>query len=220
MNKQNILQTIDSETLEHPLFRMALTHSSAASTHNERLEFLGDAVLGLCIADCLYQARPDSKEGELSRLRAHLVNRNTLAALGNEMELHNRIVVGPGESSGEHIQSSVLANTVEAILGALYLIWGYAATQSFIHELYRKRLQSLPNMESLKDPKSRLQEAIQKKSLPLPDYELVRITGKAHARHFRVSCRIEELAIHTTGEGNSRKAAEQMAAERALEQID
>lgn len=220
MNKSVSLDDLTSDVREHPLFRMALTHSSAAPSHNERLEFLGDAVLGLCITNFLYHDNPLATEGELSRKKSSLVNRVSLTLLADELELASNVIVGPGEGRGNTIRKSVLANTVEAILGAIYLIKGSEYCNQFILNIYGARLQSLPSAESLKDPKSRLQEGLQKLGLPLPSYELIQATGKAHERFFLIACRVASLSIETTGRASSRKAAEQAAAAEALSQLE
>ncbi len=201
------------------LLQRALTHRSAGSRNNERLEFLGDAVLGLAIADLLYHRFSDADEGDLSRLRAHLVNRAMLARLARELSLGEHLRLGSGElKSGGRRRDSILADAFEAVLGALYLDAGYAAAAAVIQRLFEPHLEGLePGV--LKDPKTRLQEHLQALGRPLPHYEVREVAGEAHRQRFRVACRLEDEARVTEGEGTSRRRAEQAAAARMLEAL-
>jgi ribonuclease-3 len=199
------------------LLDRALTHRSKSATNNERLEFLGDAVLGLVIAAALHETQPDADEGDLSRLRASLVRKETLVEIAAEVSLGDAIQLGSGElRSGGHHRDSILADGLEAILGAIYLDSGLDQTRQLILRLYKRRLDNLPATETLKDPKTRLQEGLQSESHTVPVYEVENETGPAHDRHFKVSCKLEKLDIHTTGTGSSRRKAEQAAAADAL----
>ena len=197
---------------------LALTHRSAGGAHNERLEFLGDAVLGMVIAQRLYAALPDADEGYLSRLRAHLVRRETLAEIGQEIGLGAWLKLGPGElKSGGYRRASTIANGLEAVLGAIYLDGGIGPVTAAIDTLFAERLRSLPSQEDLKDPKTRLQEHLQAMGMAVPVYDVETVSGEAHARHFTVSCSIPALDRRTTAGARNRRAAEQRAAEQMLD---
>ena len=195
------------------LLRQALTHRSATRHNNERLEFLGDAVLDFVISDAVFDARPEASEGDLSKLRSSLVKDTTLAALAQELGLGEHLVLGSGErKTGGHRRESILADALEAIFGAAYLDNGYEAAREMILTAYASRLQSLPDAEALRDPKTRLQEWLQSRRMSLPDYELVNVSGKAHVRKFEVSCTVAEATLVTTGISTTRRKAEQKAA--------
>lgn len=195
------------------LLDRALTHRSAGGRHNERLEFLGDALLGMVVAEALFQTLPDADEGYLSRLRAHLVRRETLAELAREVSLGERLQLGSGElKSGGHRRASILANGIEAILGAVYLDGGYEAARTLTLRLLGKRLAALPTHDQLKDPKTRLQEYLQGRGQELPDYEIESVTGLDHKQRFTAACVLQKQALRTVGEGGSRRKAEQLAA--------
>lgn len=199
------------------LLEQALTHRSASKRNNERLEFLGDALLSFTIARRLYRLRPDDAEGDLSRARASLVNRTVLAGIGREIEIDAQIVLGPGESrSGGAQRSSALADTVEAIFGAVLLDGGYEAAEELIEFLFAKRLESLPDAASLKDSKTKLQEWLQGRGFGLPRYAVELIHGRDHNQVFTVTCRVEETGRQTAGTGSSRRRAEQEAAAAML----
>lgn len=203
------------------LLAQALTHRSAAKNHNERLEFLGDAVLGMVIADALYKRFPDVPEGKLTRMRSSLVKGETLAELATELAVGDLLKLGPGElKSGGHRRSSILADTMEAILGAIYLEAGIQSAETVILSLWNKRLKTLNPDAHSKDSKTRLQEFLQSRKLPLPVYEVVSITGKDHAQTFEVSCAVKNLKDTVTGIGNSRRKAEQEAARMTLEKLE
>lgn len=203
------------------LLEDALTHRSARGRHNERLEFLGDALLNFVIADSLYHSRPDLPEGDLTRLRAALVRAETLADIARELELDEFVVLGPGAATGAgHRRGSILGDALEALIGAVFVDAGFEASRGVVMRLYRTRLAELPDPETLKDPKTRLQERLQSRQLGLPKYALADATGAHHERRFVASCEIEALGIRADGEGRSRRAAEQMAAERALRMLE
>ncbi len=184
------------------------------------LEFLGDSVLNLVISTELIKIFPNAKEGELSRLRAWYVRGSTLADIAEESRLGEHLKLGEGElKSGGFRRRSIMADAVEALIGAVYQSSGFEVARDYVLAIYRTRLESPPDPETLKDPKTRLQEWLQSRGHSVPEYVLVNTTGKAHAQEFSVLCRIETLAIETTANGNSRRKAEQIAAEKALELV-
>ncbi|MFN2164638.1 MAG: ribonuclease III, partial [Anaerolineae bacterium] len=194
------------------LLERALTHRSAGGRHNERLEYLGDAALGFVVAEALYRSVPEADEGDLSRLRASLVNRPALAVMARELGLPDRLRLGSGElKSGGFRRESILADALEAVLGAVYLDGGFSAVRRCVLALYGKRLEQLPGPEALKDAKTRLQEALQAEGRSLPSYEVEAVEGEAHRRRFTVACRVEGEESPAIGRGRSRRAAEQSA---------
>ena len=203
------------------LLQQALTHRSAAKQHNERLELLGDAVLGMVVAQALFKRFPTVPEGKLTRMRSTLVKGDTLAELGREADVGELLKLGPGElKSGGHRRSSIIADAMEAILGAIYLEAGLEATTEVILRLWQSRIDKLDPNEHPKDAKTRLQEFLQSRKLPLPVYEVVDISGKDHDQTFVVHCQIESLGKPMKGTGTSRRKAEQQAARNALEKLD
>jgi ribonuclease-3 len=203
------------------LFRAALTHRSASGPNNERLEFLGDAVLNLVIAQHLYAAFPQAAEGDLSRLRAKLVSREPLAEVALTLGLGETLQLGSGElKSGGFRRQSILADALEAVCGALYLDGGLPAVEPVIARLFAPRIAALPEPEALKDAKTRLQEYLQSRNLALPLYAVLNIEGEDHAQTFEVSCAVPDLGRRVQGRGSSRRRAEQEAAERMLTQIE
>lgn len=203
------------------LLNLALTHRSAAKQHNERLEFLGDAVLGMVVADWLYENFPKEPEGKLTRMRASLVKGETLAKIAQENQLGDLIALGSGEmKSGGHRRASILADVVEALLGAIYLESGLEQTRAVIVKLLASRMSALDPNAHPKDFKTRLQEYLQSRKQPLPVYEVVNIHGQDHAQTFTVSCVIESLNSKIEGSGPSRRRAEQQAAEFAIAKIE
>lgn len=203
------------------LLNEALTHRSYAARNNERLEFLGDGILNFVIAHELYKSYPDVQEGDLSRLRANLVNRESLADIANQLNMGDVIKLGSGElKSGGFRRPSILADAVESVLGAVYTDGGFDACRDLIVRLYASRLSSPTDLQSLKDPKTQLQELLQSRRFALPEYEVINVTGHAHAQVFHVSCSIEQLNIKVTGEGKSRRKAEQKAAEKAIIEVE
>ena len=198
----------------------ALTHRSAGAQHNERLEFLGDAILNFVIADEVFHRRPKDSEGSLSRLRASLVNRSSLAAIARDLDLGQHLRLGGGElKSGGHRRDSILADALEAVFGAVYRDSDFETARRVISRLYEGRLASLPEKVVLKDPKTRLQEVLQSTRRPLPGYQVVDVRGRAHHQRFRVECRLQDSDQVTFGEAGSRRHAEQRAAESMLVEI-
>lgn len=199
----------------------ALTHRSAGRPNNERLEFLGDAVLNFLIAEALYQRVPDADEGGLSRLRATLVRGETLAEIAGDLRLGEALSLGSGElKSGGFRRRSILADALEAVIGAVYLDGGFEACRELVRELFASRLASLPDTDSLKDPKTRLQEYLQSRQAALPVYHLVAEEGEPHRRTFRVACETPWLKAPVEASGRSRRAAEQEAARLALLELE
>jgi ribonuclease III len=199
---------------------LALTHRSANKNHNERLEFLGDAILGMIIAKALFQRFPAQPEGKLTRMRATLVKGVTLAAMAKEFALGDLLQLGPGElKSGGFRRESILADAFEAIIGAIYLEVGFEQCESIVLGWFAERITELDPLAVIKDDKTRLQEFLQAKKLPLPQYDVVDITGQSHDQMFFVACQVSGLAQSTVGKGNSRRKAEQKAARLAYEKL-
>ena len=206
---------------QEALLKQALTHRSAAKVHNERLEFLGDAILNFTIAEALYHQFPHSNEGELSRMRATLVREQTLAELAREFELGEYMLLGPGElKSGGFRRESILADCVEAVIGAISLDSTPAKSSAVVRLWYQALLQEINPGDNQKDPKTRLQEYLQGKRLPLPTYNVSDIQGEAHCQTFTVECHVPNIDRTFIGKGSSRRKAEQMVAEEILQQLD
>ena len=203
------------------LLARALTHRSHSSRNYERLEFLGDSILSFVIADVLYDRFPQLSEGELTRLRATLVRRETLATLARELDLGDCLELGSGElKSGGFDRDSILADTLEAVFGAVYKDGGIEAVREVVLRRFQPILGSIDPNSILKDPKTRLQEFLQRKSLATPIYTVLEVSGEPHQQRFVVECRVPGLAEALRGEGNSRRYAEQAAATRACELLN
>jgi ribonuclease III len=214
-------ETLGYEPRDAALFEAALTHRSAAGPNNERLEFLGDAVLSLIVAQHLYRSVPQASEGDLSRLRARLVSREPLAEVAAEIGLGEVLQLGSGElKSGGFRRQSILSDALEALCGALFLDGGLQAAERVILKLLGPRIAALPDPALLKDAKTRLQEYLQARGLTLPRYEVERVDGEPHAQIFRVSCEVPDLGRRVHGGGSSRRRAEQQAAELMLREIE
>jgi len=199
------------------LLRQALTHRSHSSPHNERLEFLGDAVLNCVVASLLYRRFGDLREGDLSRQRANLVRQEALAQVAQGLTLGDHLRLGEGElKSGGFRRPSILADALEAIIGAIFLDAGFDAARSVIERLLSPLLEQLDPSDSGKDPKTALQEFLQAQRQPLPQYALLTTRGEAHAQEFEIECTISSLGVRALGIGASRRAAEQGAAREAL----
>ncbi|MEQ1544095.1 ribonuclease III [Methyloglobulus sp.] len=202
------------------LFITALTHRSAGAHNNERLEFLGDAILGFVIAQKLFDIFPGADEGTLSRLRASLVNESSLAELARKHQLGDYLYLGSGElKSGGFRRDSILSDALEAIMGALYKDQGIARCQDWIIEIFTDKLQALSADNWQKDPKTQLQELMQAKKMELPEYILIDMSGLAHEQTFKVKCSVALIAESCVGTGVSRKKAEQSAAEMMLAKL-
>ena len=206
---------------EMALFEAAFTHRSAPGRiNNERLEFLGDAVLNLLAAELLYQRFPAASEGDLSRLRARLVSTAPLAEAAQSLGLGDELRLGSGElKTGGFRRESILADALEALIGAVYLDAGLEAARAVVARFCEPLIDSLPPPEDLKDPKTRLQELLQGRGLALPEYRVEQVSGEPHLQHFSVRCEVPELHIATAGEGSSRRRAEQDAAQRVLDSL-
>jgi len=203
------------------LLQEALTHRSASSRNNERLEFLGDGILNFVIAGELFIRYASLPEGDLSRIRASLVNKKGLALVASDLNLGDFLILGSGElKSGGYRRDSILADAVEAIFGAVYLDNGFEACRDLILRLYQKQLVSIPAPDLLKDPKTRLQELLQSRKFDLPDYDVISVTGKAHNQMFTVECHVNALTIVTQGQASNRRKAEQLAAEKAIAEVE
>ena len=202
------------------LLEQALTHRSAASLNNERLEFLGDSILSFIVATALYHRRHEANEGTLTRLRASLVRKETLATLARSIRLGEHLILGPGElKSGGRDRDSILADAFEALVGAMYLDSGLEACQRCVVALLGEKLSAMPRSDN-KDAKTQLQEQLQARHLSLPNYEILEVTGEAHEHLFTVRCHLPSHDSTTTGQGSNRRAAEQEAARLALAVLD
>lgn len=214
------MRSLNHDFQDMALCELALTHRSFGKKNNERLEFLGDSILNFVIADDLFQRFPTAREGQLSRLRATMVKGETLAEIAREIGLGAYLRLGQGElKSGGFRRDSILADAVEALIGAIYLDTGLEDARRFVLTRFDQRLSALDLEETLKDAKTRLQEYLQSRRCPLPDYELVQVKGEAHDQTFFIRCHASVLVNATEGVGNSRRQAEQRAAKAALEQI-
>ncbi|MDQ2075387.1 ribonuclease III [Marinimicrobium sp. ABcell2] len=199
---------------------LALTHRSFGSPNNERLEFLGDSILNFIIGEALYRKLPEAREGQLSRLRAQMVKGETLAELAHEFELGGCLRLGEGEmKSGGQKRDSILADAVEAIIGAIYLEAGFDACAERVNAWYQPRLAQVSLDKPSKDPKTELQEFLQAKQLPLPDYQVVEVAGQAHAHTFTIACRVALLKQAVQASASSRREAEKQAAAAVLEKL-
>ena len=220
-------QLFELTEIDKGLLRQAFTHSSLSKENNERLEFFGDAVLDCVLSEELYLKFPKAKENYLTRLRSHLVNKNTLAQLAQDLHFSDMVLLGEGERrTGGRQRDSVLADAFEAVIGAIFLSQNYSKTKEYILKIYADLLNNLPSESELKDPKTRLQEYLQQRALPIPQYEIVEESGKPHNKTFVVEVSIEiktsdKKLIKKTfrASGNSRRAAEQQSAQEILEQI-
>lgn len=220
MIQQDLSKRLVYKFVNTDLLRQALTHRSFSAQNNERLEFLGDGALNFMIAHQLYQRFPAIAEGDLSRLRAQLVKESTLCEIAISLELGSALKLGEGElKSAGWRRPSILADAVEAIIGAAYLDGGFAAAEGLVDQLFADKLDTIDPKVIDKDPKSLLQELLQGKKIAVPEYTVTHLEGEAHAQVFIVECWIEKLNIRTVGEGTSRRIAEQQAAQLALEKL-
>ncbi len=202
------------------LLKLALTHRSIGKNNNERLEFLGDSVLGIVISRELYKRFPDVDEGKLSRLRSHLVRGKTLAQLGSSLELSDILILGVGElKSGGYRRESIQADVVEAIFGAVLLDADFETTNTVILNLFKDLLKDINPNDSLKDPKTQLQEYLQKRGKALPKYELTKTVGKDHNAVFTINCYLKDQNIQVDQQAKSIKRAEQLCAQILLDKL-
>lgn len=217
----NRLPGIDYRFRDAALLTRALTHRSFGADHYERLEFLGDSLLNAIISEQLFTSHPRAPEGDLSRLRSRLVRDTTLARLAGELNLGDHLRLGAGElRSGGFLRESILADAFEALVAAIFLDSDFDTVRQVVRQLFAPRLEALPDADSLKDPKTRLQEWLQARGHALPDYVVVQESGAAHIRQFVVECHAGELAPPTRAEALGRRRAEQTAAERMLAQLE
>lgn len=215
-----LAKKLDYKFKDSKFLKIALTHRSKSVDNNERMEFLGDAVVNFVIAEILYQQFPKASEGDLSRFRATLVNRDTLADLAKEFDMGQYLILGPGEMrSGGNERSSILSCAMEAVIGAVYMDGGFDAARACIVKWYQPWLQNLSNAADHKDPKTLVQEYLQSQRMPLPIYTVEEIEGEAHQQRFTVSCQVEGSDKKTYGKGTSRRRAEQDAAQLMIEKL-
>jgi ribonuclease-3 len=218
MERRNLAATTGYLFGNAGLLRQALTHRSFGAPHNERLEFLGDGVLNCIIAAVLFERFPQLPEGELSRLRASLVNQHSLHATAQQVGLGSHLLLGEGElKSGGAQRPSILADALEALIGAVFLDGGFDVARAVVLRLFEQPLKIADPQTLDKDAKTLLQELLQARRMALPQYTVIATAGEAHEQSFRVECAIPELNIRTHGEGSSRRSAEQAAARRAYD---
>ena len=218
---ENLQQSLAYQFSNPELAQLALTHRSANAAHNERLEFLGDSLLGFIVAQTLFTLNPQASEGELSRMRSALVNKNALAAAARNLGIGEYLQLGTGEAnSGGRDRDSILADTVEALIAAIYLDGGIDACTTFVNRISESKLAGEAAATEQKDAKTRLQEFLQAQGKNLPKYEVVEISGAAHEQVFHISCRLESLGTEATGSGSSKREAEQQAAKNILDAIE
>ena len=202
------------------LLDLALTHRSSSAENNERFEFLGDAVLDLVLSDVLFQEYPSVDEGNLSRMRASIVNEKSLSSIARQLGINEQIVLGEGETlSGGEQRDSILANALEAILGAIYLDGNFETVADVIKNIFNESIDSIDPSSSYKDDKSTLQELLQQQQMNLPEYRLIKTTGEKHDQQFFIDCVIKDEGITTSGDGKTIKIAEQEAAREALKRL-
>jgi len=212
---------LDYEFSDPGLLKLALTHRSARQENNERLEFLGDAVLGQIIADYLYRRFADADEGQLTRTRAQLVNKDSLAAVARELDLGEHILLGEGEmKSGGWRRDSILANTLEAIIGAIYLDGGLVPCVDEVQRWFSAVLANIDPERAHKDAKTRLQEHLQARGAPLPQYAAIEVTGPPHDQCFTIACSVDPVSEPVVATGKSRRSGEQEAARIMLDQLE
>jgi len=220
MNREVLCKQLGHKFAQPQLLQRALTHRSHSALHNERLEFLGDSVVNCVVAKHLHNTYPELPEGDLSRLRSNLVNQQTLFTLAQQLHLGDLLLLGEGErkSSGSS-RPSILADAMEALIGALFIDGGFEVAEKAVLSLYIPFIRQADVLTLGKDPKTLLQEYVQSQKIALPKYTVVATQGEAHAQLFQVECAIAQLKLRTRGEGSSRRIAEQMAAEAAYKQL-
>lgn len=220
-NLKHLQQRLGYEFRDQALLSLALTHRSCGSQNNERLEFLGDAVLGLIMASFLCTNFPEVREGELSRMRSHMVCAESLAKVARQLELGPHLLLGAGEvKSGAHRRDSILGDTVEAIIGAVYTDSSFEDVRDCVLRWFKSLLDVAEKIRPTKDPKTSLQEFLQQRAQPLPDYKVIEAGGEPHRRLYTVSCKIDLLNLEFTATSTSRRKAEQMVAEQFLDVIE
>ena len=221
MKLQRLQRILDYEFRRPDYLRQALTHRSAGTRNNERLEFLGDAILGFEVAEILYHKHPDAAEGELSRARSQLVKRETLASVARRLGLGEYLILGTGElASGGQNRDSILSDAVEAIIAAVYIDGGMEQARAFVRSVLEDLIDKSEPGEQLKDNKTRLQEYLQAQKIELPQYEVLSVSGEPHEQRFYVQCEIPSLQIRTTATATSRRKGEQQAASAMLRKLE
>mgnify|MGYP000446822648 CR=1 FL=1 len=215
---ERLCRRLDYQFKKPAHLKQALTHCSASSKNNERYEFLGDSILSFVIANALFEMFPEQSEGQLSRLRAFLVKGDTLAEIAAEIQLGDFLFLGQGElKSGGFRRASILADALEAVIASVFLDGGFAASQELVLKLFRSRLEDESLNNNLKDAKTQLQEYLQAKKRPLPEYSLIKVEGEEHDQIFHVTCKVSGIKKPTIGYGPNRRKAEQHAALQLLQ---
>jgi len=212
-----LMRKLHHEFTDKSLLTLALTHRSRGSNNYERLEFLGDSILGFVVADWLYNHFPKLAEGKLSRMRSSLVRKETLAMVARDLGLSEFLILGEGElKSGGFNRDSILSDAVESIIGALYLDGGFEIANDFIHSNFKDQFSGTSEQSTFKDAKSKLQEAMQKQGYALPDYRIIETVGEQHEQEFTIECVLQKLNLRGQATARSRRSAEQSAAEQVL----
>ena len=220
-NAKQLQDRLQYQFSDPQLLTLALSHRSCGSNNNERLEFLGDAVLGMAISSFLYKRFPEAREGDLSRIRSQIVRAESLAEIARNLDLGPELLLGPGEmKSGGHRRDSILGDTVEALLGAVFLDQGLGAVEACIQNWFSKSLNTLTLDSPVKDAKTALQEWLQARSKPLPEYLVVKIEGEDHSRLFTMSCKIDAVEEAAEATASSRRKAEQLVAEKLVKKLE
>ena len=220
-NVRQLQERLNYSFKDESVLMLALSHRSCGSSNNERLEFLGDAILGLSVTDILYRKFPKAREGELSRMRSQIVRAESLAGVAKQLELGSELLLGPGEmKSGGHRRDSILGDAVEALISAVYVDTGLAAAQSCIALWFDELLAAASEADSIRDAKTSLQEWLQKRGKPVPEYTLVNTGGEAHSRLFTVSCKIAAVEKEISAVASSVRKAEQMVAAQLLIELE
>lgn len=218
---EHLSRKLDYEFSDIAIFDKALTHRSAGGNNNERMEFLGDSILGFVVADVLFAKLGTADEGDMSRLRSSLVKGVTLAEIAKEIDLGDYLHLGPGElRSGGQSRNSILADALEAVIAAVYIDGGIDAARKIITRIYKNRFENITKKKDLKDPKTRLQEYLQARHYKLPTYTVLEVTGEQHNQHFIVKCNVSDLNLQNIADGSSRRIAEQKAADNILGDLE
>ena len=220
-NIRQLQERLQYQFRDPELLSLALSHRSCGSSNNERLEFLGDSILGVTVTDFLYHQFPQAREGDLSRMRSQIVRAESLAQVAKKLQLGPELSLGPGEmKSGGQRRDSILGDTVEALIGAVYLDTGIDAARGAVNNWFKELLAAASDAQPVKDAKTALQEWLQQRSKPVPQYELVNTGGEAHSRLFTVSCKIDQVNKTISATASSRRKAEQLVAEQLLSELE
>ena len=220
-NVRQLQERLQYQFRDPELLSLALSHRSCGSRNNERLEFLGDAILGVTVSDFLYQQFPQAREGDLSRMRSQIVRAESLAQVAKNLQLGPELSLGPGEmKSGGQRRDSILGDTVEALIGAVYLDGDIQAASACVINWFKDLLNAASDTQPVKDAKTTLQEWLQQRSKPVPQYELVKTGGEAHSRLFTVSCKIDQVDKTISATASSRRKAEQLVAQQLLSELE